>query len=268
MYPSLALESSFGDQWGMFRSLLKDRLPHYEANLEEAILELKRFLVLKVSANDTEATLLSPSPMIDELWHYLVLCSKQYVAVCKALFLEETTQEQSPPFLHHNLLASASGEEATQARRERYGNTLSLYQRAFKMSPKEEFWLFLAAGDGSRETNGSNTDTKKRKCEHPDEEEEKDAGTPKHETACVASTGSTVFIVCVQDQQGEVTSFKVSPKTRIAKLLHVLGKQYQIDYHELRLHLDGMRLNGDSTLSDGGIEAGDFIDMYLAQSAC
>ena len=60
----------------------------------------------------------------------------------------------------------------------------------------------------------------------------------------------------------------MSPKTRIAKLLHVLGKQYQIDYHELRLHLDGMRLNGDSTLSDGGIEAGDFIDMYLAQSAC
>ena len=147
MYPSLALESSFGDQWGMFRSLLKDRLPHYEANLEEAILELKRFLVLKVSANDTEATLLSPSPMIDELWHYLVLCSKQYAAVCKALFLEETTQEQSPPFLHHNLLASASGEEAKQARRETYGNTLYLYQYALKMSPKEEFWPFLAAGD-------------------------------------------------------------------------------------------------------------------------
>ena len=47
--------------------------------------ELRRFLVLKAVAEDTRATKLSPSGLIDKGWHALLMCPRDYSALCNAI---------------------------------------------------------------------------------------------------------------------------------------------------------------------------------------
>jgi hypothetical protein len=70
--------------WTKFKELLKingwsdEAIPH-------GVLEIKRFLILKVISKDYDATCLSPSMRVDSLWHLLLQFNREYTDMCLRL---------------------------------------------------------------------------------------------------------------------------------------------------------------------------------------
>ena len=98
----------------------------------ELVKELIRFLSLKAVFYDTNARLLSPSRVIDEAWHALMLQPVLYVSICDRL-LPRTVS--SPRIIDHNPLGGTSSD-----RGKRYFRTLGRYLETFDEQPPAEFW--------------------------------------------------------------------------------------------------------------------------------
>lgn len=62
--------------------------------MKQEIRALSIFLTLKVQVGDWDATMLSPSAQVDELWHALILDTKAYADFCKQFCPQDH-------FLHH-----------------------------------------------------------------------------------------------------------------------------------------------------------------------
>jgi hypothetical protein len=48
----------------------------------EAVKEFARFVLLKIKAEDFEGSLLSPSPLVDAVWHEMILDTRMYAKFC------------------------------------------------------------------------------------------------------------------------------------------------------------------------------------------
>ncbi|KNE54095.1 hypothetical protein AMAG_00097 [Allomyces macrogynus ATCC 38327] len=73
------------------------------------IREYRRFLALKFVHRDADALLLSPSPLIDVVWHAHVLDTKSYVTMCAKL----------PFFIHHKPKGARDAESQIRDARRR-----------------------------------------------------------------------------------------------------------------------------------------------------
>ncbi|KAJ3351329.1 hypothetical protein GGF32_004328 [Allomyces javanicus] len=85
------------------------------------IVEYRRFLVLKVVHRDADAQLLSPSPIVDHIWHAHILDTKAYAAMCAKL----------PFFIHHNPKGARKTDDQSRARRRE--NTRACYYARYGM---------------------------------------------------------------------------------------------------------------------------------------
>lgn len=94
-------------------------------NDKELIRETTRFFALKTISKDWCATLLSPSPSVDGIWHALMLRPSEYLNMCRMV---------AGPF---NLI---DHKPWNQNQPHRYANTLRLYQQVFKETPSEQYW--------------------------------------------------------------------------------------------------------------------------------
>jgi hypothetical protein len=105
----------------------KQTIPTEE--LTVAIQEYKKFMCLKLMSGDYDAENLSPSPLVDSVWHAHILCTKDYAQFCEACF---------PQFVHHN----AEGVFDNEAKFKRYYHTVSLYYETLHSAPHHSWFYF------------------------------------------------------------------------------------------------------------------------------
>lgn len=91
-----------------------------------AVEEYLKFMKLKFFNNDFNAELLSPSPIVDKVWHLHILDTKNYARDCIELF---------GAVIHHNPL----GGENLNMRNLRYSRTINAYKQNFGF-PNNEIW--------------------------------------------------------------------------------------------------------------------------------
>ena len=84
------------------------------------IADYRKFLALKAANQDFYASLLSPSPRIDELWHTHILDTLSYKEACESML-------GAGGFIHHD----PRGGRDVAARNRRLNRTLSLFREAF-----------------------------------------------------------------------------------------------------------------------------------------
>ncbi|KAJ3046222.1 hypothetical protein HDV00_000034 [Rhizophlyctis rosea] len=102
---------------------MKRSNPSTPSNL---IIEYKRFLVLKIKLQDTNTTILSPSPLIDECWHHHILDTRHYQKMMNVVDM----------VIHHN----PDGGEDEAARKKRRQTTLAAYEKYFATKPPADIW--------------------------------------------------------------------------------------------------------------------------------
>jgi len=120
-----------------FVSKLTKNYPKYFPNssvAEHGIDEYKKFLVLMATSPDA----VTPSKMIDEIWHNHILDTMAYMETCEKLFGK---------YLHHNPGFSSSVEEE-KVFDNQYDSTLKLYKAQFG-EPPVYFWPSEEASCGS-----------------------------------------------------------------------------------------------------------------------
>ena len=272
-FPTMILESSFEktQQWEQFCTLLNQKCLHDGMyNLDDAIMELKRFLILKIAANDVDATLLSPSPIVDEMWHCLVLCTRQYAAICKALFsfssaeINSSSSNNTEKFLHHNLLAIADDDEGRIAR---YSNTVTLYQRAFNKIPAKEYWPIVDAESNLHQN--PQQDSEESSTKQGTELNHEGRNETELSTAVESPQSSKPQIkITVRDWRGHLMYFILKPDTKLEKLFNAVANKLGIQCSSLRFLLDGHGVFGCQTPAIWEMEDGDQLDVFKEQVGC
>jgi Ubiquitin family len=99
---------------------------HQDFEFSKVFREYSRFIELKLVTEDFDATLLSPSPIVDAMWHLHILDTKKYSDMCSTF----------PSFIHHD----PDGGIDTEARRKRYESTLLAYRARFGETPPHGIW--------------------------------------------------------------------------------------------------------------------------------
>lgn len=89
--------------------------------------ELGRFFYLKIQAEDYDASQLSPSPIIDKLWHHFLLYPKKYYQFCKK-------------FAGGKIIDHSPDNRNDDGHWTRFRNTLSLYRSTFREQPSRSIW--------------------------------------------------------------------------------------------------------------------------------
>lgn len=91
---------------------------------EIAIKEFRRFLSLKIKYDDYQHILLSPGPVIDNIWHEFLLRPQDYYNYCMLV---------SGKIINHN--PTIDNDVIN-----RYKNTLYCYKKEFNENPPEYIW--------------------------------------------------------------------------------------------------------------------------------
>ena len=96
--------------------------------------ELKRFLALKVFENDHNAEKLSPSYIVDQAWHSLILDPLSYCLLCQKLSNNKT--DPVDYIIGHN--QHGGGDNSLQ--KKRYKANLKLYKEYFDIDAPDMIW--------------------------------------------------------------------------------------------------------------------------------
>lgn len=109
---------------------------NYDNNddIESIIEELKRFLALKVFEKDFNADILTPSHIIDEAWHSLILDPLSYTLLCQQLSNNKSDPKEY--IINHN----QHGGDDIKNNKKRYEKTLMLYKEYFGQAPPLMIW--------------------------------------------------------------------------------------------------------------------------------
>ncbi|CZR60727.1 uncharacterized protein PAC_10623 [Phialocephala subalpina] len=95
----------------------------YHVTKDDAIEELRRLLVIKAFTADEDATKISPTPLMDELWHAAILDTRLYADLQDALGV----------VLHHR--PSGASEQETELRAKRLTAMKAMYSAFFSTDP-------------------------------------------------------------------------------------------------------------------------------------
>lgn len=98
-----------------------------DADAERLLAEYERFLELKKAERDWNATLLSPSPLVDSVWHLHVLDTARYGLYCRKM---------CGRVIHHD----PDGADKAVDREARYRRTLAAYERRYGAAAPDKFW--------------------------------------------------------------------------------------------------------------------------------
>jgi hypothetical protein len=105
--------------------------------------EYIRFLELKMEEPNPEVSRISPSPLIDEVWHLHILDTRNYAADCHQMHAEHFPRKAGQ-FIHHSPLGMFDNKKVLKQRREA---AKKAYQLRFGTRPDEAYWGADAAPD-------------------------------------------------------------------------------------------------------------------------
>ncbi|KAF8853886.1 ubiquitin-domain-containing protein [Acephala macrosclerotiorum] len=116
----------FDSRFSEALSVPADRVAiQYRITKDDAIEELRRLLVIKAFAVDEKATKISPTHLMDELWHAAILDTQLYADLQDALGL----------VLHHR--PSGASEQESGHREKRLAMMKAIYRASFSTNPLE-----------------------------------------------------------------------------------------------------------------------------------
>lgn len=203
--------------------------PEYDADTALCmVVEYKRFMILKIKEQDCDATVLSPSRMVDIVWHAHVLDTKAYASFCA---------KSSEGFIHHN-----PDGDLDEARPARYAYTLKLYKSCFTVDPPSQFW----GDDAPPLAEPSSTQSGRKRA------------APVNEKI-------TIGIIAFN---GKVQHFKLHRNESLAAVFRKWYQSNRIKAGSHRFLYDARRVGDDCTPDDLHMEDGDQIDAILESAGC
>jgi hypothetical protein len=109
------------------QSQLRQIATRFGVSAEVALREFVRFLEIKHWAQDSEHTKISPTPLMDAVWHAALLETKLY----------ERIEAHIGMRLHHSVTAAATDAVTSAAREERLTAMRQLYKLRYNEQPVE-----------------------------------------------------------------------------------------------------------------------------------
>jgi hypothetical protein len=100
-------------------------LPNVEFKI--ALIEFVRFMLLKLHMRDYEGKVLSPTPLMDAVWHTAILNTRVYVDMMALL------ENHDGEWMHHETLNDTA--ENKQKRQARVAMTVAMYKVMFETDP-------------------------------------------------------------------------------------------------------------------------------------
>lgn len=179
--------------WSKFKVLLKMN-GWSDIEIPHAVIEIKRFLILKVITNDYKRISLSPSMRVDSLWHLLLQFNREYTDMClqlsPLLIFDRTVI--CAHIIGHNPLGQNDSEQ-----NKRYTRTLQIYQEVFHQAAPDRFWSDVDVNDSDNNADNGNVRKRLRKNEvHNNELEEEvdiDENKDVHEGEEESSKESSIY---------------------------------------------------------------------------
>lgn len=214
---------------------------------EKALLAYRQFMVLKYNNDDYDATILSPSVVVDKVWHQHLLDVKHYVQACHDF--------TGGHLIGHN---PDGGLDAT-ARLERIKNTKVALKSAFgKEGVNEVAWSF-------ENLNGGKNGTNKRVCISSNSQSESN-----NQDGILSGEGTNMITVSIRDQTNETISFRVRKCMRLGKVFRCFSEKKGVAHSSFRFYSEQQeeRLGDNQTFEECGIEDGDEITCMLEQTGC
>eukprot|EP00602_Paraphysomonas_sp_CaronLab_P009708 CAMPEP_0185025254 /NCGR_PEP_ID=MMETSP1103-20130426/8279_1 /TAXON_ID=36769 /ORGANISM="Paraphysomonas bandaiensis, Strain Caron Lab Isolate" /LENGTH=235 /DNA_ID=CAMNT_0027558407 /DNA_START=25 /DNA_END=732 /DNA_ORIENTATION=+ len=106
--------------------------PHFA---EEATGEYIRLIEMKCVSRDIDGKILSPSPIIDQVWHTHILDTRAYMKDTEIIH-RRVAGDQQFEFLHH----SPDNAQDVDERRRRLKNTKRVYRASYAERMDEKYW--------------------------------------------------------------------------------------------------------------------------------
>ena len=128
--------------------VLTNKILNRSINPNVLFREYKRFLAIKVIAEDTEAPFsLSPSAVVDQVWHQHILHTKQYRLTCTALGV----------YIDHD---PAGAGDPESVREKRLKMTKAFYKTVFNEDAPDKYWKMKEASNPVKLKNSNEDDRK------------------------------------------------------------------------------------------------------------
>jgi len=232
-------------------------------NLNELVKEYKRFLALKVIFEDFEEPFtLSPSALVDLVWHLHISYTKQYRLSCSLL---GATIDHNPD----------AANDPDKVREKRLKMTKALYTNTFAQKAPEQFWkltedfesFVVKSEPKDNSCTSSNNDAKKRKSNEKVLIKSKPTKKSKSEEMI------TVTFIGYADDADKTTKITCLNNSTVKNLINLYSKTKigsEAPILTQRFISDGKSLwnNYNKKLTDIDVIDGDVIEVYLEQSGC
>ncbi|KNE54080.1 hypothetical protein AMAG_00080 [Allomyces macrogynus ATCC 38327] len=215
------------------------------ADINLAIREYRRFLVLKVTHNDGNTVLLSPSSVVDAVWHAHILDTRAYLAM----------NERLPFWIHHEPKGAWVADCANRQRR--LENTLACY-RARWGEPPAEIWIEAQAAMIQLEKSavplaGLSTAHKRLQPNHG-------CGYP--------ASAETLMQIFIKTLTGKTITIEMLPLDSIARAKLIIERAEGVPRDQQRLIWAGMQLENGRTLLDYGVPKESTLHLVIRLTGC
>ncbi len=209
---------------------------------EEIKLEYMKFFILKHMFDDSEAPfILSPSGVIDSIWHEHIIRTKNYMEMCLKVFGK----------MYHHDPASANYKK-----KERYDRTLNKYKLIFKVDPPRDIW------NPTEEMLMKEKEERERKKAHDIEVYE---ALEKYNKEKDDDDVKTIFI---RTQAGNQKYFNFHLDAPVKYVKHVYEAFQGVPSDKVRFLWAGKELDDKRTLHDYGINDDSTIETLLRLVGC
>ena len=192
------------------------------------------------------ATMLSPSSLVDKVWHETLLDNRFYNRLCRDLFPNATNMDDF--IINHN----PDGGDNLIERNKRYENTLILMEKYFHEKPNSRVWEPAHVSSKPAQFVSS-------KRQRDDKGDDKTTDEELDEIITIR------FI----DQSGDEMFFKIRKSTKLEKAISAYLQRRGVSRDALMFMFDGMKFCSDiCTPRSLGMEDNDQIDVMLAALGC